>query len=177
MRRLCCLVVVAMLASVSMAQTPTCPRCACHDGPKQVCRTVPDVQRRTTTEYYSRIEELVMPGPSRQVRQSCTAQCTQPCKVHGKKLWMPDCGDVLRRAKLYKRPVTVETPSARLIVEHVCPRCGYAQLDEKATATVAYTRELPWGTWAPIQPAATAPAAKEGAKDATMTAGRSIWLK
>jgi hypothetical protein len=143
-------------AAVQGGSLPTCPHCGCHDPVRRICRVVPDVQLVTTYEYFTRSETICVPGRSRCIAQEPSPECgpTTDCgrvpKSHCEKVWVPTAGPVYCRSKLCRRPVTVQKPGYKYIVEDVCCGCGHAQIDRASTEALQYARGLRPGSWQPL---------------------------
>jgi hypothetical protein len=51
----------------------------------------------------------------------------------------PTCGGVYSRSRLFKKPMILERPVMRCVIEDVCPGCGQAQVPQATRVVEAST--------------------------------------
>ena len=147
-----------------------CPACGSCELPCRVRRLVPDVERVMTYEYFNRYETWCVQGPSRcvgEVRKKCGEP--NPMVPQFDKIWQPTCGPSFTCARLWKRPVVVERPVLRCVIEDKCSHCGVAQAAQQAHPLWAI-RKKPSATQVAAGQPARAPVSASAASAASTPA-------
>jgi hypothetical protein len=121
---------------------------------------VPGVERVVKYEYFDRCETWCVQGPSRCVGEVCKKCGDANANVpQYDKIWQPTCGPSFTCSRLWKRPVVVQQPVLRCVLEDKCSHCGVAQAAKQSYPMWALRkRPSPATQVAAGQPAATAPA-------------------
>ncbi|HEX3656011.1 MAG TPA: hypothetical protein VHV55_09400 [Pirellulales bacterium] len=132
-----------------------CPACGSRGMPCRVRRLVPGVERLVTYEYFDRCETWCVQGPSRcvgEVKKTCDDPNAMVPQFD--KIWQPTCGPSFTCSRLWKRPVVVERPVLRCVLEDKCSHCGVAQVAQQAYPIWALRKKPSAAQFAASQPAA-----------------------
>jgi hypothetical protein len=116
---------------------------------------VPGVERLVTYEYFDRCETWCVQGPSRcvgEVKKTCDDPNAMVPQFD--KIWQPTCGPSFTCSRLWKRPVVVERPVLRCVLEDKCSHCGVAQVAQQAYPIWALRKKPSAAQFAASQPAA-----------------------